>query len=189
MPVSMRDVPENGHRPDADLPPPGPRRLRPGPDWSLLLIKLGGWVLVGAFGGLFWLVNGGFSVRGLEEICAQLGPGALLYWQAASATPLPVTFAVPGLPPTQPAIPWAAVFGISLVQIGIVWRGLQGKSMPVWVVIIGLLLSGYDLVTTFYGFGTLQWVQWAGWFVQGLLSLLFTFGLELLIGFLLRTRR
>lgn len=183
MTVKARDIPSsNGQKP----PPEPPRR---GPDWSLLLIKAGGWLAVIAFGGLFWLVNGGFSVRGLEEVSAQFGPGGLLFWQVVSGPKLPWQFAIPGLPATQPLFPWLGVVAASMIQIGIVWRGLQGRPIPVWVLAVGFILSLYDLTTTWFGFGTLQWVKWAGRIVQTLVSLLFTFGLELLIGFLLRGRR
>ena len=81
------------------------------------------------------------------------------------------------------------VIAASLIQVGIVWRKLQNRPIPPWVVAIGVLMSIYDFATTFFGFGALQWVQWAGLVAQIPISLLFTFGLELLIGFLLRRRR
>lgn len=158
-------------------------------DWSLLLIKVGGWLAVVAFGGLFWLVNGGFSVRGLEAVAAQFGPGGLIFWQLISAMKLPWQVTIPGLPATQPLIPWLGVVAASLIQVGIVWRKLLKLSIPIWVVAVGIVLSIYDFATTYFGFGTLQWVQWLGPIVQVPLSALFTFGLEILIGFLLKRRR
>ncbi len=181
-----RKVPVNGAKGPAGGASPPPRG---GPDWSLILIKVGGLLAVVAFGGLFWLVNGGFSVRGLEALSALMGTGGALFWRAVSAAPLPWRFDIPGLPPTQPLIPWVGVVAASLIQVGIVLRLMQRRAIPPWVTALGLLLSGYDLVTTFFGFGTLQWVQRAGPMAQIPLTLLFTFGLELLIGFLLRQRR
>lgn len=189
MAVKKYNVDESGRREEVRELPRPPEPPRRGPDWSLLLITLGGWLVVLAFGGLFWLVNGGFSVRGLQALSAQFGAGGLLFWQAISSIPLPIRFAIPGLPATQPLVPWAGVVGASLIQVGIVWRGLQGKPIPLWVMGVGVVVSIYDLTTTWFGFGTLQWVQWAGPIVQTLVSILFTFGLELLIGFLLRRRR
>ena len=187
MAVKAYNIGANGQKEPAEPEKPEPPRR--GPDWSLLLIKLGGWLAVIAFGGLFWLVNGGFSVRGLEALSAQFGPGGLLFWEAVSGIKLPWRFAIPGVPPTQPLVPWLGVVAASLIQVGIVWRKLQGKPIPLWVVGIGAVMSIYDFATTFFGFGTLQWVQWAGPVAQIPISLLFTFGLELLIGFLLRRRR
>ena len=186
MTVTSRDIGSDG-RPIKSAPTPQtPGR---GPDWSLLLIKIGGWLAVAAFGGLFWLVNGGFSVSGLQSLSAQFGPGGLLFWQTISVIKLPWEFVVPGLPERQPMVPWAGVVAASLIQVGIVWRGMQGKPIPVWVVIVGLILSLYDLTTTWFGLGTLQWVQWAGRIVQTLLAIFFTFGLEVLIGVLLKRQR
>lgn len=182
MPVTSRDLSPslNGTGPH---PPRLPGR---GPDWSLLLIKIGGWLAVAAFGALFWLVNGGFSVRGLEAGSAQFGPGGLLFWQIISSTKLPWTFAIPGLPETQPLFPWIGVVATSLIQVGIVWRKLQGKPIPLWVIAVGIIASAYDFITTYFGFGTLQWIQWLGPIVQVPVSALFTFGLELLVGVLLK---
>jgi hypothetical protein len=154
------DVAENGHKQAS--PPP-----RSGFDPSLLLIKLGGWLAVIAFGGLFWLVNGGFSVLGLEVVSKLFGTGI----------------------PPQPIVPWLGVVAATFIQIGITWRAILRKPIPVWVIAIGVLLSGYDVATTFFGFGTLQWVQQAGPLAQIPLTLLFTFGLELLVGYLLRNKR
>lgn len=179
MAVTSRDLSPNGVEPGGPKDPKGPKR-----DWSLILIKAGGWLAVFAFGGLFWLVNGGFSVRGLEVAARALGTGGALFWDAVSA----LRFTPPGLRGTQPLVPWAGVLAASLMQIGIIMRVSRGKGVPPWVVAVGALLSAYDLVTTFFGFGTLQWVQRGGIALQAPLSLLFTFGLEALIGFLLRKR-
>jgi hypothetical protein len=172
------DVAENGHKQAS--PPP-----RSGFDPSLLLIKLGGWLAVIAFGGLFWLVNGGFSVLGLEVVSKLFGTGGAIFWGFVSAGKLPIGA---GIPP-QPIVPWLGVVAATFIQIGITWRAILRKPIPVWVIAIGVLLSGYDVATTFFGFGTLQWVQQAGPLAQIPLTLLFTFGLELLVGYLLRNKR
>lgn len=170
-----------GHELDAQ----GRRVEAKGFDPSLFLIKLGGWLAVGAFGGLFWLVNGGFSVRGLEVLSALFGVGGAIFWSFISAATLPMPA---GLPP-QPLVPWVGVVAATLIQVGITLRVMQGKSLAWWVVVVGALLSIYDVTTTFFGLGALEWIQRAGLAAQVPLSLLFTFGLELLIGFLLRNRR
>lgn len=164
-------------------------KARRGPDLSLLLIKVGGWLIVIAVGLLFWLVNGGFSVRGLEAISTQFDAGGKLFWAAIAGIPAPITFAIPGLPPTQPLIPWLGVVGTSAIQIGIVWRARQRLPIYWWLIVLGLVMSTYDLATTIYGFGTLQWAQALGIWAQGLLGIFFTFGLEILIGILLKTKR
>jgi hypothetical protein len=168
---------------------PAPRPPRGGPDWSLLLIKLAGWLAVAAFGGLFWMVNGGFSVLGLEIVAKGFGPGGVLFWETVSSLKLPWRFLIPGLPATQPAIPWVGCVAASLIQVGIVWRSLLRRPIPIWAAIVAFILSIYDLATTWFGLGTLQWVQWAGSIVQSVIAVLFTFGLELLIGVLLRRQQ
>jgi hypothetical protein len=175
------DVAENGQR--QAMPPKAPKHG--GFDPSLLMIKLGGWLAVAAFGGLFWLVNGGFSVRGLEVMARAFGTGGAIFWGFVSAARLPIG----GGLPAQPIVPWVGVIAATLIQIGITLRLIQGRGVPFWVGAVGLLLSGYDVVTTFFGFGTLQWVQRAGLVAQLPLTVVFTFGLEVLIGFLLRHRR
>ena len=37
-------------------------------DWPLLLGKIGVWLALASFGGIFWAINGGFSVIGLEVL-------------------------------------------------------------------------------------------------------------------------
>jgi hypothetical protein len=178
MSVQSHEVDSQGRRVE-------PKAAPAGSDWSLLLIKLGGWLAVVAFGGLFWLVNGGFSVRGLEAIAKAFGTGGALFWAFVAGLPVPLPAGIPA----QPLVPWLGVVAATLIQIGIIWRMAQKRRVPVWVALVGLLLSVYDVVTTFFGFGTLAWVQRAGLIAQLPLTVLFTFGLELLIGLLLRNRR
>ncbi len=188
MAVTSREIGSDGKPLRADPPKAAPPR-RGGPDLSLLLIKLGGWLAVAAFGGLFWLVNGGFSVLGLETVATGFGPGGALFWETVSSLRLPWRFRIPGLPATQPMIPWMGVVAASLIQIGIVWRSLLRQRVPIWAAIVAFILSIYDLATTWFGLGTLQWVQWAGPIAQSVIAVLFTFGLELLIGVLLRRQQ
>lgn len=178
--------------------PPGPRRGLPPSsapsawkrprrinDPSLLLLTISGWLAVVAFGGLFWLVNGNFSVVGLEVGARAMGGGGVLFWDAVADA----RFVVPRVNvPPQPLIPWLGVVAASGIQVGIIWRLLRHGSVPGWVAAIGAILSVYDFATTFFGFGTLQWVQRGGFIVQVPLAVLITFGLETLIGYLLRKR-
>jgi hypothetical protein len=155
-------------------------------DWSMVLLRAGGWLCVIAFGGLFWLVNGGFSVTGLREISLLLGDGGVLFWRAVSVWHSEWSQDRIG---QQPIIPWVGVLAASIFQVALIVRGLQGKSTPVWAWALGIILSGYDAATTYFGLDTVQWVQSAGWIAKIPITALVTFGLEGLIGFLLRRKR
>lgn len=155
-------------------------------DWTLTAGKVGVLLALAPFGGLFWAVNGGFSVLGLGVIAASFNSAGALFWAGISAITFHVPVAVPGLPDTQPLLPWGAVIGATILQIVVVWRKLQQKSIPFWLLAFAILLSLYDIATTFFGLGTVQWIADAGFVVQAPIALILTFGLEATVGFLLR---
>lgn len=173
----VRSAPlENGRAP---LPPA--RR-----DWTLTLGKVGVLFALLPFGALFWAVNGGFSVLGLGVIAAAFNSAGALAWAALSSIQFRVPVSLPGLPNTQPLVPWGAVLGATILQIVVIWRKLRGRAIPAWLLAFAILLSIYDLATTFFGLGTVQWIVRAGFLVQAPLAILLTFALEATIGFLLR---
>jgi hypothetical protein len=155
-------------------------------DWSMAIAKVGVFLAILPFGGIFWAVNGGFSVIGLEVLAGSFNAAGRLLWAAVSAVTFTVPVTVPGLPVAQPLIPWCGVCAATLLQIALIWRKLRGKSIPPWLLIFAVLLSLYDLATTYFGLGTVRWVASAGFIVQAPIALLLTFGLEATIGYMLK---
>lgn len=161
-------------------------------DWSLVLGRIALWLALAAFGGVWWMINGGFSVIGLGPAAAafgdigRLGHALITVWSFRIT--LPSAAIAAGLPTVQPVLPWAGVVAASLLQVVAVYRKRRRLAIPLWMVLVTLLLSLYDLGTTWYGLGTTRWVQQAGSAFQIVLALILTFGLELLVGVLLRAK-
>jgi hypothetical protein len=155
-------------------------------DWSMTLAKIGVWLAIGCFGGIIWAVNGGFSVIGLGVVASSFNEAGRLFWAAASAIRFPVPVAVPGLPATQPLIPWLGVLAASILQIVVIYRKLRNLDIPPWLWAAATALSLYDLTTTFFGLGTVAWLAAVGWPIQAVLALVLTFAVEGIIGYLLR---
>src|SRR5689334_20859732 len=76
---------------------------------ALVIGKIGMWLAVASFGGIFWAINGGFSVIGLGVLASAFNSAGRLFWAAVSSLTFPVPVTVPGLPETQPLIPWIGV--------------------------------------------------------------------------------
>jgi hypothetical protein len=155
-------------------------------DISMTIVMAAVWLIVIPVGGLFIAINGGYSIVGLGTISRAFNDQGQFLWAAATSITFPVPVKVPGLPVTQPAIPWCLVIATSLLQIVIIWRKLKRLPIPTWVLVVGLAVSLYDLATTFFGFGTVDWIQQIGYIVQAPLAILFTFGFEGTLSFLLR---
>lgn len=130
-----------------------------------------------AFGGIVFAINGGFSVLGLEHGAQKFNSAGVIFWNIVSRWQFP-TPAIPGLPSSQPIIPWLGVTAASLLQIVVIYRRLTHKKIPLYMVAGAVALSLYDLATTFYGLSTVAWSASAGIFVQLLLTLLITFAFE-----------
>jgi len=151
---------------------------------SLLFGRLAVWLIICAFGPIWWLINGGYSVIGFPGLAASFGP----YGSLAAQLIMTWTFNVDmakrvGLSVAQPYLPWGLVIAGSILQIVFVYRKLKGLSTPAWLIVFGFLLSAYDLGTTWYGLGTVSWIRtWS----QFLLTPILTFGLEVGIGFALK---
>lgn len=155
-------------------------------DWPLLLGKVGVWLAIISFGGIFWAINGGFSVLGLEVVATSFNHAGKLFWAAMAAITVPVPVSVPGLPSTQPLIPWLGVIAASLLQVCVGYLKLRGRDIPLWLLLATVLLSGYDMATTFFGLGTVAWIAQAGVVLQGVLAFILTFIVELTVSFMLR---
>jgi len=153
---------------------------------ALLIGKVGMWLTVASFGGIFWAVNGGFSVIGLGVLASAFNTAGQLFWAAVSSLTFPVPVRVSGLPPTQPLIPWIGVIAASLLQISVSWLKLSRRSIPVPLLVTAILISIYDYVTTVFGLGTVSWIALIGLPAQLLIAIPLTFCLEAAIGFALK---
>lgn len=155
-------------------------------EWSMIFAKIGMWMAIFVFGGIIIVVNGGFSVVGLRVTASSFNEAGTLFWAAMSAIQFPVPVTVQGLPTHQPVVPWLGVISASFLQITVLYRRSRGLYVPVWMIIFTVFLSLYDLGTTFAGLGTVAWILKAGFLVRLILSLLLTFGVETVIGLMLR---
>lgn len=176
MPVTSKEI--------GSVEPPRTR-----PDLSLALGKLAVWLAVLVFGGIVWVINGGFSVIGLGVVASNFHDAGKLFWAAMNTITFSVPAPVAGLPRTQPLLPWIGVVAASLCQVVALFRQLNKLKTPLWLWLATLGLSLYDLASTFFGLGTVAWIAGAGTIVQVLLACFLTFVVEVAIGFLLRRRR
>lgn len=163
------------------------------PDWlSMLLGKLGLILLVLSAGLLFFAVNGGFSVIGLGVVARSFNDAGKLAWAVLTsvefALPPTIVQRVPGLSATQPLLPWIFVAASSLLQIACLILALNGRKVPLILAIPALLLTVYDIGSTFFGLGTIVWIKQAGYLLQGVLTLLLALGLETSIGFIFKRK-
>jgi hypothetical protein len=170
--------------PMPDPPKDAPPRAVGG--FDLFIGRLGMWLAVIAFGGVFWAINGGFSVIGLGVLANSFNDSGRLFWAAASSIQFAVPVRVPGLPATQPLIPWLGVIASSCLQVSIIWRKLSGRPIPLWLWVAATASSFYDYGTTFFGLSTIGWIAALGPYVQAVLAVPVTFFLEVMIGYALR---
>lgn len=155
---------------------------------AIVLGKLGMWLAVASFGGIFWAVNGGFSVIGLGVLASAFNSAGVLFWAAVSSWTFPVPVIVPGLPTTQPVIPWIGVVAASLTQISVAWLRMNKQAIPYPLLLVAALLSLYDYATTFFGLGTIAWLARGGPIPALLLAVPLTFTLEIAIGYALKRK-
>lgn len=155
---------------------------------AVMLGKLGMWLAVVSFGGIFWAVNGGFSVIGLGVLASSFNDAGRLFWAVISQFTFAVPISAPGLPTTQPLIPWIGVVAASLVQISVAWLRLSKIAIPKPLLITAILLSAYDYITTFFGLGTIPWLAPGGPIPAAILAVPLTFALETAIGYALKKR-
>lgn len=123
----------------------------------------------------FFIINGHWSVTGLELFLRSLGESGRIAWVLLSAWRLG----------GSPVLPWALVFGISAVQIVAAWRRKNGDNVSWRLIVTVIAVSVYDLATTFFGAGTVAWIARYGVAPQVLAALVVTFLFELAVGALL----
>lgn len=191
MTVRSYDMPNNPPPPKPDpAKPAAPARpaTTPPPAGGLALFvgRLGMWLAVISFGGIFWSINGGFSVIGLGVFASSFNDSGRLFWAAASAITFHVPVAVPGLPATQPLIPWIGVVASSCLQISVAWLKLSGRAVPLWLWAFATAASFYDYGTTYFGLSTVAALARLGSWVQAAVAAPLTFGLEAAVAYALR---
>lgn len=162
-----------------------PLSPRPPVDLSLLLGRVGMVLSVLSFGGLFWAINGGFSVLGLEQIAKMFNSSGRIFWEIISAWRFSVP-AIPNLPTSQPVVPWIGVAAASMLQIAVIYRRAVGLHVPRSMLLAALILSGYDLATTYFGLDTMPWLAKTHPMAKGLLALLLTFLVETIVSYTLK---
>lgn len=164
--------------------PPAPSRRR-GFDLSDALTRLGVLGVAVSIGLLLFLVNGAFSVAGLQTAATALGGWGIVFWQLVSGPSWRLPFVVPDVPQVQPLVPWVLVVSSSLIELGILARKWARQPIGFDVALIGTLVTVYDAATTFYGVGTWGWivglVPSVKLVLQLVLTAFFTLGFELLI--------
>lgn len=155
---------------------------------ALIIGRLGMWLAVASFGGIFWAVNGGFSVIGLGVLAGSFNDSGRLFWAVVSQWQFTIPITAPELPTTQPLIPWVGVIAASLLQISASWLKLSKQRIPYPLLVTAFLLSIYDYVTTFFGLQTIAWLAPGGPIPAALLAIPLTFALEVAIGYALKKR-
>jgi hypothetical protein len=186
---------ENESRPTAspvprerstETAPPEPRRRSSRTaDVPLLTARLALWLAVLSFGSVLWVINGGFSVIGLEELCSMFNEAGRQFWQLLAA----ITFSVPIIETEQPLIPWIGVVSATILQIVLAYLKLANRDAPTWLITATLVLSGYDLASTFAGLNAITWLGQAHWFIRGIIAIILTFLVEFTIAIMLAMAR
>jgi hypothetical protein len=154
--------------------------------FSMLLILGAIICLLAPIGALFFAVNGGYSIEGLNKIADAFNAPGRFIWAFLSTFTFHVPVVLPGLPETQPVIPWLIVVGTSILQVMTMWLKVTGRYIPRWLMGLASVLSLYDLGTTFVGFSAVAWIIKAGVLLQAPLAVLFTFGFEAALSLMLR---
>lgn len=154
-------------------------------DLSLLLGRVGMALCVLSFGGLLWAINGGFSVLGLERMALMFNASGRVFWAIMTLWRFNVP-AVPGLPATQPIVPWIGVTAASMLQIAVIYRRSVQLPIPRSMFFAALVLSAYDLATTYFGLDSMPWLQSTHPTVVGLLAVILTFIVEAIFSFALK---
>lgn len=142
-------------------------------------LKIAGWLIVVTLFLLVWTINGWYSVDGLKRLFFMFNNGGVIAWGVISSLQVKI-FQIP-----VPVAPWSFVLGTTLFQVLSVYRRLRGMHIPKWALTTVLLLSAYDLITTYVGLGGVHWVIGIGWIFQLGLALFLAFSLESFLGWLL----
>lgn len=150
-----------------------------------------------AIGPLFWLLNGGYSIQGMQWLAEHVGAYGRLFWQVATLVTINVPIAErAGLPTEQPVIPWLFVFGTSFLQIGLFVRRMRRAYLEPVLDISGAAVSLFDYITTMLGLMFASFAAGAAlpariaWYVLAIaLAIPITFGFEVLLARAMRGTR
>jgi len=142
-----------------------------------------------AIGPLFFLLNGGYSIVGMQWISEHVGAYGRLFWEVVTVLKVTVPIAGrAGLPVEQPIIPWLFVFGTSFLQIGLLVRRMRHSRIEPMLDLSGAAVSIFDYITTMVGLMFAPFVAAATtpvrviWYVLAIaLSIVLTFGCEALL--------
>jgi hypothetical protein len=101
---------------------------------------------------LFFLLNGGYSIVGMQWLSEHTGAYGRLFWAVVTVWTVDVPIAErAGLPLGQPVIPWLMVVGTSFLQIGLIIRWLRQSRLEPVLDFCGGAVSVFDYVTTTIG--------------------------------------
>jgi divalent metal cation (Fe/Co/Zn/Cd) transporter len=181
MSRNLRAVPVKEQEPKEDKPP---RRRRD--DIANGIAGAAIWLMVLSFGGLIWTINGGFSVAGLEIIAQLFNEEGRIFWTAASTWTFTLPVSVAGLPVTQPIIPWIGVISASMLQVVVIYARRANIRLATHIYLAAGVMSIYDLITTYFGTGTIAWIAAGGILIQVVVTVVITFSVEMVIGYLLK---
>lgn len=181
MPVQSQDLFDGLVR-----PAPRPRVTL---DWSLVAGQVALVLALLPFGLLWWGINGAYSVQGLGGLAEAFGKTQALWYRIVALwtfrITLPPEAAGLDLPVVQPVLPWLGVLSATIFQVVIIVRRGR-RPIPLWMGVAAMLLSVYDIGTTWFGLGMVGWIHEAGAITQAIIAVVMTFGLEIIVGFALR---
>lgn len=155
-------------------------------DWMLTASMVSTWLAVISFGGVFWAINGGFSVLGLEVVSRSFNGAGILFWGMIASFKFSVPGGLPGVTASQPVFPWIGVGAASLLQINTIYSKLRGKDIPPWMWYAVCIFSFYDATTTYFGLGTVAWIADLHIVLRGGMTVLLTFVFEVVVSYMLR---
>jgi hypothetical protein len=152
-------------------------------------------LLLVSVGPLIILLNGGYSILGMGYLCARIGPYARLFWAAATYITVDVPIAEKaGLPLAQPVLPWLMVLGITSLEVALIWYRLKRADPGMWLSGAGVVVSGFDYITTAAGLIFAPFMAQSGglWYLWAMLAMVIaaplTFGFEGLLARALKGR-
>jgi hypothetical protein len=152
-------------------------------------------LLLISVGPLIILLNGGYSILGMGYLCDRIGPYARLFWAVATAFTVDVPIAEKaGLPLAQPVLPWLMVGGITFLEVSLIWYRLKKADPGMWLSGAGLVVSGFDYITTAAGLIFAPFAADSGglWYLWAILAVTIaaplTFGFEGLLARALKGR-
>lgn len=153
---------------------------------GIVLIGWSGLVIgVVVFGGVFWAINGGFSVIGLGVVASAFNDAGTVFWSLMTQWTFDLPGNVPGVPQRLPVLPWAGVLAASMLQVSVILLRLLRWPVPRVLGVAAGLFSLYDFGTTYFGLGTAAWMRDVHNAFQFLLTIVITFIVEAALALIL----